>query len=106
MADASIEDERSRGSSLARSTALMTGGTVISRLTGVVRLAVLAATLGVAETRLADTYNLANTAPNLLYELVLGGVITSVFVPMFVELLEKEERDDAWRSISAILNLC
>lgn len=84
----------------------MTGGTVVSRLTGVVRLAVLAATLGVAETRLADTYNLANTAPNILYELVLGGVITSVFVPMFVELLEKEEREEAWRSISSILNLC
>jgi putative peptidoglycan lipid II flippase len=84
----------------------MTGGTVISRVTGVVRLAVLAATLGVAETRLADTYNLANTAPNILYELVLGGVITSVFVPMFVELLEKEEREEAWRSISSILNLC
>ncbi|MEA2461782.1 MAG: putative peptidoglycan lipid flippase [Actinomycetota bacterium] len=106
MTDASIEADRPRGSSLARSTALMTGGTVISRLTGVVRLAVLAATLGVAETRLADTYNLANTAPNILYELVLGGVITSVFVPMFVELLEKEKRDDAWRSISAILNVC
>jgi putative peptidoglycan lipid II flippase len=84
----------------------MTGGTVISRLTGVIRLAVLAATLGVAETRLADTYNLANTAPNILYELVLGGVITSVFVPMFVELLETEKREAAWRSISAILNIC
>jgi putative peptidoglycan lipid II flippase len=105
VAEASAEPQVTEGASLARSTALMTGGTILSRLTGVVRLAVLAATLGVAETRLADTYNLANTAPNILYELVLGGVITSVFVPMFVELLEKEERDDAWLSISSILNL-
>ena len=93
------------GRSLARSTALMTAGTVISRGTGVIRLAVVAATLGVVETRLHDTYNLANTAPNILYELVLGGVITSVFVPVFVELLEKEDRERAWRSMSAILNL-
>jgi putative peptidoglycan lipid II flippase len=78
---------------------------VLSRVTGVVRLAVLASTLGVAETRLADTYNLANTAPNILYELVLGGVITSVFVPVFVELLAKEKPQRAWESISAILNL-
>ena len=38
-----------------------------------------------------DTYNLANTAPNIIYELFLGGILTSVFVPVFVELLEKED---------------
>lgn len=91
--------------SLARSTAIMTAGTVVSRLTGVIRLGVIAAALGVAETRLTDTYNLANTVPNIVYELVLGGVITSVFVPLFVELLEKEQRDRAWEVISAILNV-
>jgi putative peptidoglycan lipid II flippase len=91
--------------SLARSTAIMTAGTVLSRLTGVVRLAVIAAALGIAESRLPDTYNLANTVPNIVYELVLGGVITSIFVPLFVELLEKEQRERAWEVISAILNV-
>lgn len=81
----------------------MTVGTVISRVTGVVRLAVLAATLGVTETRLTDSYNLANMAPNILYELVLGGVITAVFVPVFVELLRKEDRTRAWRDISGVV---
>lgn len=91
--------------SLARSTAIMTGGTILSRVTGVVRLAVIAAALGIAESRLPDTYNLANSVPNVIYELVLGGVITSIFVPLFVELLEKEERERAWEVISAILNV-
>jgi putative peptidoglycan lipid II flippase len=81
----------------------MTVGTVLSRLTGVIRLAVIAAALGIAESRLPDTYNLANTVPNIVYELVLGGVITSIFVPLFVELLEKEQRERAWEVISAIL---
>ena len=89
--------------SLARSTAAMTVGTVISRVTGVVRLAVLAATLGVTETRLTDSYNLANMAPNILYELVLGGVITAVFVPVFVELLRKDDRSRAWQDISGVV---
>ena len=89
--------------SLARSTAAMTVGTVISRVTGVVRLAVLAATLGVTETRLTDSYNLANMAPNILYELVLGGVITAVFVPVFVELLRKDDRSLAWQDISGVV---
>ena len=55
------EPEAKEQASLARSTVFMTGGTVISRVTGVVRLAILAATLGVAETRFTDTYNLPNT---------------------------------------------
>jgi putative peptidoglycan lipid II flippase len=83
----------------------MTAGTVLSRVTGLVRLAAIAGALGIAESRLPDTYNLANVAPNIIYELILGGVLTSVFVPVFVELLEKEGRERAWEVGSAIINL-
>jgi putative peptidoglycan lipid II flippase len=83
----------------------MSFGTVLSRITGVARLAAIAAALGLAETKLTDTYNLANTAPNIIYELVLGGILTSVFVPVFVELLEKEGRERAWEVASAIINV-
>ena len=93
------------GPSLARSTAVMTAGTIVSRVTGVIRLAAMVAALGIAESRLTDTYNLANTAPNILYELVLGGIVTSVFVPVFVELLEKENRDEAWRVIGGVVTV-
>ena len=82
----------------------MSIGTIISRITGVVRLAVLAAALGIAETRLTDAYNLANTVPNVIYELVLGGIVTSVFVPVFVELRTKETPERAWAVYSAIFN--
>ncbi|HEV3473094.1 MAG TPA: murein biosynthesis integral membrane protein MurJ [Actinomycetota bacterium] len=91
--------------SLARATALMSFGTVLSRVTGLIRLAALVAALGVAESRLPDAYNLANTAPNIIYELVLGGILTSVFVPVFVELLENEGRERAWEVASAVINL-
>lgn len=83
----------------------MSFGTVLSRVTGLARLAAIAAALGVAESRLPDAYNLANTAPNIIYELVLGGILTSVFVPVFVELLEKEGRERAWQVMSAVINL-
>lgn len=90
---------------LTRSAAIMSIGTILSRVTGVVRLAAIAAALGVAESKLADTYNLANTAPNIIYQLFLGGILTSVFVPVFVELLEREGRDEAWKVASALINL-
>ncbi|HEV2756308.1 MAG TPA: murein biosynthesis integral membrane protein MurJ [Actinomycetota bacterium] len=102
VSEAGVPPEDQPG--LGRTTALMTAGTVLSRLTGVVRLALFAAILGVAESRLPDAYNLANTAPNVIYELVLGGAITAVFVPIFVELLDKE--GDGTKSVSAILNVC
>jgi putative peptidoglycan lipid II flippase len=84
----------------------MSLGTVVSRATGLLRIAAIAAALGVVESdRLTDAYNYANTAPNIIYELVLGGILTSVFVPVFVELLEKEGRERAWEVASAIINL-
>jgi len=83
----------------------MTVGTVLSRATGLARLAAIAAALGVAESRLPDSYNLANTAPNIIYELILGGILTSVFVPVFVELLQKEGREKAWEVGSALINI-
>jgi putative peptidoglycan lipid II flippase len=83
----------------------MSLGTVLSRATGLLRLGAIAATFGVVETRLADSFNYANTAPNIIYELVLGGILTSVFVPVFVELLDKEGRERAWEVASAIINV-
>jgi putative peptidoglycan lipid II flippase len=93
-----------RRPSLSRASAFMSVGTLLSRLTGFLRLAVIAYSIGIAETRLTDSYNLANTVPNIIYEIVLGGVLVSVFVPVFVELLEKEGRDKAWEVMSGIIN--
>jgi putative peptidoglycan lipid II flippase len=97
--------------SLARPAAVMAVGTALSRLTGLGRVVAMAFALGVAESRLADAYNLANTLPLVLYELVLGGILTSVFIPVLVEELRTKPRDEAWRSISglvttAVLMLC
>jgi putative peptidoglycan lipid II flippase len=68
--------------SLLSSTRTMAVGTVVSRATGFLRTAVLAAVLGVKGVALA--FNVANTAPNIVYELMLGGILTSVVVPLLV----------------------
>lgn len=76
-----------------RAVGVMTAGTALSRVTGLIRVAALTYALGVTGTRLADTYNLANTTPNIVYELFLGGILTSVFVPVLIEAREKREGD-------------
>ena len=89
--------------SLMRPAVVMAAGTALSRLTGLGRVVTMALALGVAESRLADAYNLANTLPLVLYELVLGGVLTSVFIPVLVQELRTKERREAWESVSALV---
>jgi putative peptidoglycan lipid II flippase len=67
---------------LARSGVAMATGTLASRGTGFLRTVVIAAAMGLT---VADSYNVANTIPNILYDLLLGGVLTSVVVPLLVQ---------------------
>lgn len=79
--------------SLLRASVAPVVGTTLSRATGLVRVAALTSALGL--TTFADVYNLANTTPNILYELVLGGVLSSTLVPLFVRTLDDPEDDTA-----------
>jgi len=88
---------------IASSSAAIAVGTGLSRITGVLRLAALAYALGT--TRFSDTYNLANTTPNVIYELILGGVLTATLVPVFVAHLDADDHDAvaAVTTVSAIV---
>jgi putative peptidoglycan lipid II flippase len=87
----------------ARHTALMAVGTTLSRVTGMLRLTATVAALGFGA--LADTYAAANTTPNIIYELVLGGILTSVFVPVFVEWATTHGREESWAVAQRMLTL-
>ena len=58
-------------------------GTASSRATGLIRVAAL--TYAVGQTDLADLYTYANFAPNLVFELVIGGALSATLVPAFVK---------------------
>jgi putative peptidoglycan lipid II flippase len=75
--------------SLVRATGSMAVATLVSRSTGFVRQLALAAVLGIGVVN--DSYTVANTLPNMLYEILLGGVLTSVVVPLLV----RAAREDA-----------
>jgi putative peptidoglycan lipid II flippase len=79
----------------------MASGTLVSRVTGLLRVLVLAWVLGF--TPIADAFNLANTVPNMLFDLVLGGIATATFIPVFVERLALDGERRAWRSISSVI---
>lgn len=87
--------------SLLRSSAVVSAGTALSRVTGLVRTVVIAVAL---TTVLADAYNLANTAPNVVYDLILGGVLAATLVPVLVTVTEKGDRD-ALRAVTTVITV-
>jgi putative peptidoglycan lipid II flippase len=95
--------DRSDAPSLARGAAAITIATAVSRVTGFVRVVAVAAAMGT--TFLANTYQTANTAPNVVFELVAAGVLTSVFVPTFVDYLVRGERDEGWNAANALASV-
>ncbi|MGI8754306.1 MAG: murein biosynthesis integral membrane protein MurJ [Acidimicrobiales bacterium] len=75
---------------LLRNNALVASGTALSRLTGLVRTTLI---YGLLFKTLGDTYLLANNTPNIIYELILGGVLTATLVPIFTDDLENGDGD-------------
>ncbi len=73
---------------IARSSAWMALGTVVSRITGFVRLLLIAFTIGTLLD--ADLFNNANTIPNALYILVAGGIFNVVLVPQLVRTMKQD----------------
>lgn len=68
--------------SLVRSSGTIAIASLVSRITGFVRNVALVAVLGFAVVN--DSYTVSNTLPNIIYELLLGGVLTSVMIPVLV----------------------
>ncbi|OUZ12561.1 murein biosynthesis integral membrane protein MurJ [Aeromicrobium sp. PE09-221] len=73
---------------LARASAWMALGTVVSRATGLLRSVLLIAVIGTALN--ADLFNTANSIPNSLYILVAGGVFNVVLVPQLVRAMRND----------------
>lgn len=81
---------------LYRASGIMAVGTILSRITGFIRGLLIVAVLGTA--LLADTYNVANTMPNILYNLLVGGALTAIFVPQLVRSFKDEDGGQAFAS--------
>jgi len=75
--------------SLLRSSSVMATGTVVSRITGVLRTSAISAAIGTL--LLADAYSTANTLPNIVYILLIGGALNAVFIPQLVRHMKDDD---------------
>ena len=92
-ADGVAADEARASEEVMKSTATMSLATLLSRITGFVRTWAYAFALG--NTLLCSAYQVANNLPNMLYELVAGGILTTAFLPIYVTQLKNRGKDGA-----------
>lgn len=78
-------------SGLLRSNLVVASGTALSRLTGLARVVVFGWIIG--QTALSDAYLIANETPNIVYDLILGGVLSATLVPLFTSLIETDDEE-------------
>ncbi|AWW38635.1 MULTISPECIES: murein biosynthesis integral membrane protein MurJ [Streptomyces] len=78
-----------RAAGLLKSSAVMAAGTMVSRITGFVRSAMIVSALGVG--LLGDTFQVAYQLPTMIYILTVGGGLNSVFVPQLVRAMKEDE---------------
>ncbi len=107
MSDEPIVDtaltEIPKSKDLVRSASAMSVLTAVSRGTGFLRIAVVTNVLGT--TYLANTYETANTVPNVLFELLAAGALQAVLIPTMVELVDGDDRGEAEHVVGAVLGL-
>ncbi len=93
----------STGTKVARAAGIIMASMVLSRIIGYVRDMVILARFG--QNKFTDAYNAAFSIPDFLYYLLVGGALSSAFIPVFSSYLATQKEEDGWRVASTIFNI-
>ena len=106
-ASSSRDDTDDMGSSdystVGRSAGLMTILTIVSRVTGFIRTWAMAAAIGMS--LLSSSYQVANNLPNMLYELVMGGMLVTAFLPVYMGVRREQGREASNEYVGNLLGM-
>ncbi len=101
----SVQMRALRTGAVARATLIITAALLLSRVLGLLRTTLFAATFGNNRVDL-DAFTNAFTVPDMIFNVVSGGALASAFIPIFAGyLIEKRDKRTAWHVASAALNL-
>ena len=90
-------------STVGRSAGLMTILTIVSRVTGFIRTWAMAAAIGMS--LLSSSYQVANNLPNMLYELVMGGMLVTAFLPVYMGVRREQGREASNEYVGNLLGI-
>lgn len=92
-----------RRSSMLEATVVLAVASLVSRLFGLLRDRSLAAHFGAGD--ILDAYYAAFRVPDLVFNLLILGALSSAFIPIFTEYLKKRPRGEAWALVNSLINL-
>lgn len=98
-----VEEDDASDADVGRSAALMSGLVIVSRITGFFRT--WAQAFGMGTTLVSSAFTVANNMPNALYELVMGGMLVTAFLPVYVSAKKNLGRQGASDYASNLLSL-
>jgi putative peptidoglycan lipid II flippase len=87
---------------LARAGLIVSGAFLVSRVLGWLRLVVFAQLFDAAQ---LDPFFAAFRIPDLIFQLVAAGALSSALIPIVASLLERDDEAHAWRVVSTVINL-
>ena len=99
--DAAAAESTNHTEQIARTAGLISLGNIASRVLGLAVITVKALFFGVGGA--VDAFNVASTIPTMLYDLLVGGMINSSLVPVFIEYIQ-DRREELWRLVSILLS--
>jgi len=92
----------STGAKIARAAGFVMIATLIARILGFVREVVIYTWFG--QSYVTDAYNAAFSVPDMIYLLMVGGALSTAFIPVFSRYLANNEEDEAWQVASIVFN--
>ena len=99
---ASPQPRKSQARTIGIASIIWAASIFLSRIMGLLREQIIGRTLGAS--READLYFASFTLPDFLNYLLAAGALSIVFIPIFVEYLERNDRDGGWKALSVIAN--
>ncbi|NLM21683.1 MAG: murein biosynthesis integral membrane protein MurJ [Peptococcaceae bacterium] len=90
------------GQKMIRAAGFLMAANLLSRILGFVRESLMAGLFG--KTGATDAYNTAFILPDLLYWLLVGGVLSAAFIPVLSEYIAKGKEDEGWKVVSSVTN--
>jgi putative peptidoglycan lipid II flippase len=90
------------GTRVAKAAGIIMASMIASRILGYLRDVVIYAQFG--QNELTDAYNAAFSIPDFLYMILVGGALSSAFIPVFSGYLAKDNEQEAWQVASILFN--
>ena len=93
-----------RQTSVVSAATILMAGFLLSRLLGILRVTIQGRVLGVHGVD-ATAFTTAIAIPDFVFTIVSGGAVASSFIPIFIDLLNRDDEERAWRVASGVLNI-